>query len=98
MASRYLSRLRLTNFRNYAHGALDLDARHVVLTGPTGVADDGTRRVRINGATARTVEQLSEYLRLLWLTPSMDGLFTGPAADRRRFLDRLTTTLIPSHS
>ena len=41
---------------------------------------------------------MSDYLRLLWLTPSMDGLFTGPAGDRRRFLDRLVTTLVPSHS
>jgi DNA replication and repair protein RecF len=64
----------------------------------TGAAEDGGRRVRINGANAKTVEQMSEYLRLLWLTPGMDGLFTGPAADRRRFLDRLVTTLIPSHS
>ncbi|MDO8358927.1 MAG: DNA replication/repair protein RecF [Devosia sp.] len=65
----------------------------------TGAApDEGGRRVRINGANARTIEQMSDYLRLLWLTPSMDGLFTGPAAERRRFLDRLVTTLIPSHS
>jgi len=64
----------------------------------TGAADDGGRRVRINGANARTIEEMSDYLRLLWLTPSMDGLFTGPAGDRRRFLDRLVTTLIPSHS
>jgi DNA replication and repair protein RecF len=64
----------------------------------TGVTDDGGRRVRINGANARTIEEMSDYLRLLWLTPAMDGLFTGPAADRRRFLDRLVTTLIPSHS
>jgi DNA replication and repair protein RecF len=28
----------------------------------------------------------------------MDGLFTGPASERRRFLDRLVTTLIPGHS
>ena len=41
---------------------------------------------------------MSDYLRLLWLTPAMDGLFTGPAGDRRRFLDRLVTTLIPGHS
>jgi DNA replication and repair protein RecF len=54
--------------------------------------------VRINGANARAVEDMSAYLRLLWLTPSMDGLFTGPAGDRRRFLDRLVTTLIPGHS
>jgi DNA replication and repair protein RecF len=64
----------------------------------TGAAADGGRRVRINGANARSVEEMSDYLRLLWLTPSMDGLFTGPAGDRRRFLDRLVTTLVPSHS
>src|SRR5262249_34070474 len=64
----------------------------------TGAGDDGGRRGRINGANARSVEEMSDYLRLLWLTPSMDGLFTGPAGDRRRFLDRLVTTLIPSHS
>jgi DNA replication and repair protein RecF len=64
----------------------------------TGITDDGGRRVRINGANARTVEEMSDYLRVLWLTPSMDGLFTGSASDRRRFLDRLVTTLIPSHS
>ena len=73
---------------------------------PAGPVDIGTgsggaeggRRVRINGANARTIEEMSAYLRVLWLTPAMDGLFTGPAGDRRRFLDRLVTTLIPSHS
>ncbi|WP_375452352.1 DNA replication/repair protein RecF [uncultured Devosia sp.] len=60
--------------------------------------DDGGRRVRINGANARSVEAMSDYLRVLWLTPAMDGLFSGPASDRRRFLDRLVTTLIPGHS
>lgn len=64
----------------------------------TGAATDGGRRVRINGANARAIEDMSDYLRVLWLTPAMDGLFTGPAGDRRRFLDRLVTTLVPSHS
>ena len=151
--TRHLSRLRLTAFRNYASAALDLDARHVVLTGPNGAGktnlleaisllspgrglrraafetvqaqgsdlgwavaatietddgpadigtgagpDDSGRRVRINGANARSVEAMSDYLRVLWLTPAMDGLFSGPASDRRRFLDRLVTTLIPGHS
>ncbi|MDB5472790.1 MAG: recF [Devosia sp.] len=64
----------------------------------TGAAPDGGRRVRINGANARSIEAMSDYLRVLWLTPAMDGLFAGPAGDRRRFLDRLVTTLIPSHS
>jgi DNA replication and repair protein RecF len=71
--------------------------------GPVDIGTGGTpgetgRRVRINGANARTVEEMSDYLRLLWLTPAMDGLFTGPAGDRRRFLDRLVTVLIPGHS
>ncbi|MFN4209563.1 MAG: DNA replication/repair protein RecF [Devosia sp.] len=64
----------------------------------TGASPDGGRRVRINGANARSIEAMSDYLRVLWLTPAMDGLFSGPAGDRRRFLDRLVTTLIPSHS
>lgn len=64
----------------------------------TGASPDGGRRVRINGANARSIEAMSDYLRVLWLTPAMDGLFSGPASDRRRFLDRLVTTLIPSHS
>jgi len=150
---RYISRLRLTGFRNYASAALDLDARHVVLTGENGagktnlieaisllapgrglrragfdtlgiVGGDGlwavaasvetqfgpvdigtgtspdasARRVRINGANVRAVEEMSEHLRVLWLTPAMDGLFTGAASERRRFLDRLVTTLHPGHS
>jgi len=149
---RHISRLRLTAFRNYSAAALDLDERHLVLTGPngsgktnlleaisvlspgrglrgasfdtlqsqgsdmgwavaatietedgpadigTGALPEGGRRVRINGANARSIEAMSDYMRLLWLTPAMDGLFSGPAGERRRFLDRLVTTLIPSHS
>jgi len=64
----------------------------------TGLADGGTgRRLRINGANATAIEALSDYVRILWLTPDMDGLFRGPASDRRRFLDRLVMTLIPGH-
>lgn len=152
---RYISRVRLHQFRNYASAALDLDSRHVVLTGDNGAgktnlleaisllapgrglrrasfedlpqhggdgswaiaatieggpapvelgtgiaagAGDRPRRVRINGADARVVEQLSDHLRILWLTPSMDGIFTGPAAERRHFYDKLVSALIPGHS
>ncbi len=54
------------------------------------------RRIRIDGANANA-ESLLEYLRVLWLTPAMDGLFTGPAGDRRRFLDRLVLAVDPGH-
>ena len=42
-------------------------------------------------------DELTDHLRVLWLTPAMDGLFTGPSADRRRFLDRLVLSLDPAH-
>ncbi len=54
------------------------------------------RKIRINGANA-SAENMLEYLRVLWLTPAMDGLFTGPAGDRRRFLDRLVLAIDPAH-
>ncbi|MFK0276035.1 DNA replication/repair protein RecF [Ensifer sp. NPDC090286] len=150
----FLNRLKLTEFRNYAGLSLELDQRHVVLTGENGAgktnlmeavsflspgrglrraayadvarvgAGDGfsvfaevegmegsveigtgtagltegqSRRLRLNGTPAATVDELTDHLRVLWLTPSMDGLFTGPSADRRRFLDRLVLSLDPEH-
>ena len=56
------------------------------------------RSVRIDRRQARTTAALGEYVRALWLTPAMDGLFTGPASERRRFLDRLVLTLDPGHA
>ncbi|MTI44697.1 DNA replication and repair protein RecF [Roseibium hamelinense] len=55
------------------------------------------RKVRIDGADARSTEALLDHVRALWLVPSMDGLFLGPGSDRRRFLDRLTLSLDPAH-
>jgi DNA replication and repair protein RecF len=65
----------------------------------TGVAASAPERriLRINGAPA-AVNALSEWLAILWLTPAMDRLFTGPAGDRRRFLDRLVLALEPGHA
>lgn len=58
---------------------------------------DTGRRIRIDGSDVRASEQLLDHLRVLWLLPSMDGLFTGPAGDRRRFLDRLVLAVDPGH-
>jgi DNA replication and repair protein RecF len=71
-----------------------------------GVAEIGTgtlagaperRQVRINGAPS-SVNSLSEWQSVLWLTPAMDRLFTGSAGERRRFLDRLVLALEPAHA
>ncbi len=63
--------------------------------GPNGV--DSQRKVHINGATAKTADTLLEHARVLWLTPAMDGLFTGASGDRRRFLDRMVLAIDPGH-
>jgi DNA replication and repair protein RecF len=65
-------------------------------TGTLPLAPD-RRQVRVNGAQA-SVNSLSEWLSVLWLTPAMDRLFIGTASDRRRFLDRLVLALDPGHA
>jgi DNA replication and repair protein RecF len=152
----FLSRLRLTNYRNYPALGLDLDARSVVLTGANGagktnlmeavsflspgrglrsarldevarLGGDGTwavaatigtsagdvdlgtgiamtpegpearRAVRIDHVPVRSTEPLLDHLRVMWLTPTMDGLFTAPASERRRFMDRAVTAVDKAH-
>ena len=91
------------------HGAADGFAVHARVAGPDGDTEIGTgttgiaagieagRRIRINGANARSAEEMLEILRVTWMTPAMDTLFGGPAGDRRRFLDRLVLAVDPNH-
>lgn len=151
----FVRSLKLGCFRNYQALDLDLDRRHVVLTGDNGAGktnllealsllspgrglrravyadivhrgrpegftvfasiegmagpvdigtaagsepEPGTRRLRINAAPARSSEDLLDHLKVIWLTPAMDGLFTGPAGDRRRFLDRMVLSIDALHA
>ncbi len=147
-----VTRLTLTDFRNYGAERIEAAPRPVVLTGPNGAGktnvlealsyltpgrglrgarlselarldgpggwsvaariatpsgvaavgtgiegrageddEDGAERrvVRIDGAPARGPAALAELIRVVWLTPQMDRLFTDGRSDRRRFLDRL---------
>ena len=64
-------------------------------TGRVGGEEGSGRQTRIDGKTVSGSGRLGEHVRLVWLTPQMDGLFTGPAGDRRRFLDRMVQSLDP---
>jgi len=55
------------------------------------------RRLRINGMNM-AAETLLDYCRIIWLVPAMDGLFTGSAGDRRRFVDRMVLATHPLHA
>jgi DNA replication and repair protein RecF len=58
----------------------------------------GGRIVRVNGETQTGSGVLAGLVEMAWLLPSMDGLFTGPAGDRRRFLDRLVLGFDAGHA
>lgn len=57
-----------------------------------------SRRCRVDGASVPSPAAFADYLRVVWLTPALDGLFAGPAGDRRRFLDRMVLAVDPAHA
>ena len=79
-----------------------LSAEIAGLAGPAGIVTgagpgETGRRVDIDGKTAPQT-RLGDHLRMVWLTPAMDGLWTDTAGARRRFLDRLTMGFAPEHA
>jgi DNA replication and repair protein RecF len=61
-------------------------------------APDGLARVnRLDRAPVVSARAFAEHLRLVWLTPAMDPLLSGPAGERRKFLDRLVLAVDPGH-
>ncbi|HEY8160674.1 MAG TPA: DNA replication/repair protein RecF [Methylocystis sp.] len=62
-----------------------------------GLAPEGERQFRIDRAPVSSARAFADHLRVLWLTPAMDGLFNGPAGERRRFLDRLALGVDADH-
>jgi DNA replication and repair protein RecF len=55
------------------------------------------RKYRIDREPAPSLRAFCDHVRVVWLTPAMDGLFSGPAGDRRRFLDRLVLSIDADH-
>lgn len=60
---------------------------------------DGTsgRKITIDGKLA-TSSSLVRLVRILWVTPLMDRIWIDGSAERRRFLDRIVSNLIPEHT
>jgi len=64
---------------------------------PADAETPSARKFRIDRAPVASARAFADHLRIVWLTPAMDGLFAGPAGERRRFLDRLVLAIDPSH-
>ncbi len=69
-------------------------------TGIDAAGEDAntSRRYRIDREKANSAAAFADHLRVVWLIPEMDGLFLGPASERRRFLDRLVLAIDAEHS
>jgi DNA replication and repair protein RecF len=63
----------------------------------TGAELGQPRQVRIDGKAAPQVA-LGRTLRVVWLVPSMDRLWSEGAEGRRRFLDRIAMSFDPGHA
>ena len=55
------------------------------------------KKFRIDREPVALPRAFADHVRIVWLTPAMDGLFSGPAGDRRRFLDRLVLAVDSEH-
>ena len=55
------------------------------------------RKCRIDREPVPSASAFADHLRVVWLVPAMDGLFNGPASERRRFLDRLVLAVDAEH-
>ena len=64
---------------------------------PGASGEAAERSNRIDRMAAASSRAFSDHVRLVWLTPAMDSLLSGPAAERRRFLDRFVLAIDPGH-
>ena len=55
------------------------------------------RRFRVEREPVASARAFADHLRLVWLTPAMDGLFSAAPGERRRFLDRLVLAVDAEH-
>src|SRR5689334_6862444 len=78
-------------------GALGLATLGTGIEPPRGEAG-ASRRCRIDRESVGSAAAFGDHLRMVWLTPAMDGLFMGSASERRRFFDRLVLAIDSEHS
>jgi DNA replication and repair protein RecF len=79
-------------------GALGLATLGTGIDAPAAEASSSSRRCRIDREPVASATAFGDHLRMVWLTPAMDGLFLGPASERRRFFDRLVLAIDSEHS
>lgn len=73
-----------------SHGA------HKIGTG--FISNSAKRLFKINGEALQRQQDILEFIRVIWLTPQMDGLFLETPSSRRKFIDRISFNFFPEHA
>jgi DNA replication and repair protein RecF len=78
-------------------GALGLATLGTGIERPLEEGAAQTRRFRVDREPATSAAAFADHLRVVWLIPAMDSLFTGAPSERRRFVDRLALAVDAEH-
>jgi DNA replication and repair protein RecF len=78
-------------------GALGLASLGTGIEPPVAGDAAVARKCRVDREPVASAAAFADHLRVIWLVPAMDGLFNGPASERRRFLDRLVLAVDAEH-
>ena len=62
-----------------------------------GAENNGKKTIRVDGKR-KPLNYVGSVLKIIWLTPSMDRLWTGRSFERRRFLDRMVMNFFSDHA
>jgi DNA replication and repair protein RecF len=79
-------------------GALGLASLGTGIVAPASEEEAVSRKCRVDREPVASAAAFADHLRVVWLVPAMDDLFSGPASERRRFLDRLALAVDAEHS
>jgi DNA replication and repair protein RecF len=78
-------------------GALGLATLGTGIERPLEDATAAQRKCRIDREPVGSAAAFADHLRVVWLVPAMDTLFSGAPSERRRFLDRLVLAVDAEH-
>jgi DNA replication and repair protein RecF len=79
-------------------GALGLATLGTGIDAPPEDGATTARQCRIDREPVSSAAAFADHLRVIWLVPAMDSLFTGAPSERRRFLDRLALAVDAEHA
>ena len=53
--------------------------------------------IKINDKVINSSNQLLESIKIIWMTPQMNNIFSGQKPARKKFFDRVIANFLPNH-